>query len=78
MTSTTQFGGTPAESNDLVNAIAHNCDCSFGLMGVRQSTCPPHEGLVHDQRWLDGLVWERRLWQLRSPDAGLRRIKLGE
>jgi len=29
-------------------------------MGVRTSTCEPHNMLIEDQRALDGLVWMRR------------------
>lgn len=60
MATQAEFHGTQMESFDLVNAIGHNCDCTFGLMGVRLSTCVPHAALLADQRWLDGLVWMRR------------------
>lgn len=52
--------GTQEESAALVNAIARNCNCQFGLMGVRTSTCPPHHMLIEDQRALDGLLFMRR------------------
>lgn len=51
--------GTTQESMDLTNALARNCDCKFGLMGVRLVTCPAHEMLTNDQRALDGLLWFR-------------------
>ena len=53
--------GTQEESFALVNAIAHNCTCQFGLMGVRISVCAPHALLTHDQRALDGLLFSRRM-----------------
>jgi hypothetical protein len=53
--------GSQQESFDLVNAIARNCTCEFGLMGVRLSTCPPHQMLTEDQRALNGLLFARRL-----------------
>ena len=56
----TLFYGTQEETIALVNAIARNCGCSFGLMGVRTSTCVPHEMLVNDQRALNGLLWMHR------------------
>jgi hypothetical protein len=56
------FHGNQAEAADLVNAIARNCCCQYGLMGVRTSTCPPHQMLIEDQRALDGLLFVR--WQV--------------
>jgi hypothetical protein len=53
--------GTQQESFDLVNAIARNCTCEFGLMGVRLTTCPPHRMLTEDQRALNGLLFARRM-----------------
>lgn len=56
-----QWHGTVEESNALVSAIANNCECKFGLMGARMSTCVPHQAMIEDQRWLDGLLFGRRL-----------------
>jgi hypothetical protein len=53
--------GTQQESFDLVNAIARNCTCEFGLMGVRLATCAPHRMLTEDQRALNGLLFGRRM-----------------
>jgi hypothetical protein len=53
--------GTQQESFDLVNAIARNCECEFGLMGVRLATCAPHRMLTDDQRALDGLLFARHM-----------------
>jgi hypothetical protein len=53
--------GTQQESFDLVNAIARNCTCEFGLMGVRLATCAPHRMLTEDQRALNGLLFARRM-----------------
>src|SRR4051812_15182272 len=53
--------GTQPESFDLVNAIARNCTCEFGLMGVRLTTCAPHRMLTEDQRALNGLLFARRM-----------------
>lgn len=61
------WNGTHAEGQALIEAIAHNCQCEFGIMGVRKTTCPPHESFSHSQRWLDGLLvaFHRRedLWR---------------
>ncbi len=53
--------GTQQEAFDLVNAIARNCTCEFGLMGVRLATCAPHRMLTEDQRALNGLLFARRM-----------------
>ncbi len=53
--------GTQQESFELVNAIARNCGCEYGLMGVRLSTCSSHQMLSEDQRALDGLLFVRRM-----------------
>src|ERR1700738_4518619 len=55
--------GTQQESFDLVNAIARNCTCEFGLMGVRLATCAPHRMLTEDQRALNGLLFALRMAQ---------------
>ena len=61
MTSEVLWHGTQQDSFELVNAIARNCTCEFGLMGVRLSTCSAHRMLVEDQRALDGLLFVRSL-----------------
>lgn len=53
--------GTPAESLDLVNAVANNCACPFDAVGARVSACEPHQMLATDQRALDGLLFVRRM-----------------
>jgi hypothetical protein len=55
-----RWHGDQIESFELVNAISRNCECVFGPMGVRVTTCAPHRGLSEDQRWLNGLVFMRR------------------
>ena len=63
MTTTNQvvWHGSQQESFDLINAIARNCTCEFGMMGVRLSTCPAHLMLMEDQRALDGLLFVRHM-----------------
>lgn len=61
--------GSQQESLDLVNAVARNCSCEFGMMGVRLSICAPHRMLVEDQRALNGLLFVRRISErLRSEE----------
>jgi len=61
MTPNVTWNGTQQESFDLVSAVAHNCACEFGLMGVRVATCTAHQMLVEDQRALNGLIFARRI-----------------
>jgi hypothetical protein len=61
MTMQVVWHGSQQESFDLVNAIARNCTCEFGLMGVRLATCAPHLMLTEDQRALNGLLFARRM-----------------
>jgi hypothetical protein len=53
--------GTQEESFTLFNAIARNCACEFGLMGVKLSTCAPHCMLMEDQRALNGLLFALKI-----------------
>ena len=54
----TVWHGSVQEATDLSNALANNCDCEFGHMGVRVTTCRAH-AMVEDQRVLDGLLFAR-------------------
>jgi hypothetical protein len=56
------WNGTSAEGRELTNAINRNCTCGpYGMLGVRASTCAAHEAFLSEQRFLDGLLWMRRL-----------------
>lgn len=57
-----EWHGTPDEAAALTEAISHNCDCTFGIMGVRLSTCKAHDAFTHDQKWCDNLVFLRRYY----------------
>ena len=61
MSNETTWHGTQQESLELVNAIARNCTCQFGLMGVRLSACAAHLMVTEHQRSLDGLLFARRI-----------------
>jgi hypothetical protein len=61
MTSEIVWHGTQQASFDLMNALARNCTCEFGLMGVRLTTCGAHRMLTEDQRALDGLLFVRSI-----------------
>jgi len=60
-TSTIAWHGTHVETTSLLQAVAHNCTCEFGLLGDRISTCGAHQMLVADQRALNGLLFGRYL-----------------
>ena len=57
----TIWHGSDTERTDLLNAIARNCDCTYGLMGVRVATCAPHTALVEDQQFLDHVLYVRHI-----------------
>jgi hypothetical protein len=79
--STTEISwhGTQQESFALVNSVARNCTCEFGLMGVRLTTCGPHRMLMEDQRALDGLLFVRRMAErLRREEFSTARTVLIE
>ena len=58
------WNGTEAESDDLLVSLALYCACEFDAAGARIKTCPPHDALVHNQRFLDGLLFGRRIAHL--------------
>src|SRR3954451_16976250 len=61
MSTLATWHGTQAESFDLVNAVARNCACEFGAMGIRLSTCAANQMLIEAQRALNGLLFVRRM-----------------
>jgi len=61
MSTKTVWNGTREEGLALADAVAHNCVCEFGLMGVRLRTCEPHRMMTEDQRALDGLLFVRQV-----------------
>jgi ketol-acid reductoisomerase len=52
--------GSKKEQHELALAVANNCGCTSGPMGVNHQRCEAHTGLIEDQRWLNGLLIERR------------------
>lgn len=43
-----------------MSAIGHNCYCTFAE-GVPDVKCGLHIALVSDQRWLNGMLYARRI-----------------
>jgi hypothetical protein len=68
------FKGNQIEAHALVAALSHNCDCKFGVFGMRLTTCPPHRALLEDAPWLDRMLFERWLMHRENPDAAQRQI----
>jgi len=68
------FKGSTAEGHALVNAISHHCTCTFGIFGIRVSTCPAHDALLNDQVWLDSMLFERWRFAHVAPGAAQRVI----
>jgi len=62
MSTQVAWNGAQDDSFAVVNAIARNCVCEFGLMGVRRSACASHRMLMEDQRALNALLFARRLF----------------
>lgn len=55
----TQWHGSAADAGRLQTILTDNCAC-VSLMGKR-GLCPGHDAMVHDQKFLDYLNWNR--WQ---------------
>jgi hypothetical protein len=55
--------GTEAESRALLAAVARYCACQFADNGALAAACPSHDALVRNQRFLDGLLFGRRIGQ---------------
>jgi hypothetical protein len=55
------WNGTEAESYALLEAIARYCVCVYADTGALTVACQTHEALVHSQRFLDGLLFARRI-----------------
>jgi hypothetical protein len=53
--------GTRSEWLDLLQAIAHNCECRVDDMGVQLEACASHRLLISDQCALDGLLFARSI-----------------
>lgn len=64
--------GTKRQAAELVAACARNCACSYNTLGQRSGpSCAPHDGMVHDQKWLDGLLFERYIVRILRREEGL-------
>lgn len=55
------FAGTEVERSALLEALSHNCTCVQDGQGTFKSVCPGHAALASDQRFVNGMVFARRL-----------------
>jgi hypothetical protein len=55
------WNGTEAESRDLLDVLARHCACEYSVSGARTRVCAPHYALAHTQRFLDGMLFARRI-----------------
>lgn len=58
---TIAWSGTPQDRLDLLRAAKNNCECQFGLMGVRLTSCSAHLMVATDRRALDGMLFARHI-----------------
>lgn len=72
-----QFHGTRAEAAVLLAALNRNCTCVYdGPAGTTR--CAVHIAFANEQRFSDGLVYERRRCASRFPGARNRVIHATE
>jgi hypothetical protein len=53
--------GTEKEGQELIAAIEHNCTCKRNNRGGKAGLCSVHELFVHNQSFIDGLLFFRRM-----------------
>lgn len=63
--------GTEQEAAELLAILKENCACQFNTSGARTSTCAGHAALVHDQRFINALVFYRRIAERLEFEEGL-------
>jgi hypothetical protein len=64
----TEWHGTEEELVEFKAVLNRNCTCQVDECGQIADLCPVHKALLHDQRWLNGMVYARRLrkWYTRA------------
>jgi hypothetical protein len=55
------WNGSEDESRDLLDVLERHCACEISADGRQITVCAPHYALVHSQRFLDGLLFARRI-----------------
>ncbi len=62
--------GSQEEAHALTAAVMRNCVCSYGVMGVRLTTCPPHAMLL-DPDAVKHLLFLRSLRDQLNAEEGV-------
>jgi hypothetical protein len=57
----TIWKGTEAESSALLEVLTRNCTCTYATSGALVRACSPHAAFVSSQRFVDGLLYGRRI-----------------
>jgi hypothetical protein len=70
------WNGTEAESHDLLASVRRHCACQFDQAGVQIRSCPPHDALASSQRFLDGLLFARRIAERLRAEEGVPRMDI--
>jgi hypothetical protein len=65
------WNGTIREQLDLMAAVQHNCDWGYDALDGWVIGCAGHMMLARDQRALDGLLWNRRLFKQLLTEEGI-------
>jgi hypothetical protein len=71
----TIWNGTAAESAALLRAIERHCTCEVGITGALLRACATHAALVNNQRFLDGVLFARRLRQRLIAEEWQTRVR---
>lgn len=61
MVAQTDWHGTNEERDEFLAALNRNCLCKTDEFGAVNEMCAVHTALLHDQQWLDRMVFFRRL-----------------
>ena len=61
MRAQTVWNGSEAEARALLAAVARYCACQIADTGAVTTPCAAHDALVSSQRFLDGLLFGRRI-----------------
>jgi hypothetical protein len=67
------FHGTNSERDELLRALARNCECAHDPSGAVTVSCPGHRSLMDSQSYVDHLEFARTLRdQLRQGEWSTR------
>jgi hypothetical protein len=53
--------GTDLEQSEFLAAITHNCTCVVDEQKKTKTVCAPHEAMVHNQDFLNKMLFMRRM-----------------